>query len=457
MNRIAEYPVWRTRRSPDPKNVDDPRYTDYIPVIEWVDTDQWGRTHLVQIDVQRNDDIPYEREFVNMGLDTEPNIILDNEAFIPGPGHMNDRDFRHRCVRYGNVLLKMFEKRGPDYDSNIYAHADRLEEWLGCEYVDAYTIGGTIRRLQLGKTNGRRLIFGYTQADGTRRRGLQDVGSKAAQHYAERLESIVEGAGDLPEPGTNAPRTLEDERQYYYDVACKLVDSGQLDNDPVKIADYIEQSAVRDSMLPSDPDDGRGVSIYNGLIDVAHLDDDDEWWVVLHDQDLMDEEDLDFSVDPLGGRNDMAVDDGIGTHPLGHGDDYIDLDYIERIKHADPKELKVIQSEFFRQQDDWTGKVYPPKNRWMNDSQRRASWWYINSRKEALTEQARANVSRDAAQVIDLLNQMDFLPQMRALIGCFSRGRAFNYYGDKMSWTKPCESDVWACWSVYRERESVLA
>lgn len=456
MGRIAEYPVWRTRRSPNPDHVDDNRYIDYIPVIEWVDKDEWGRTHLVQIDVQRNDDIPYEREFVNMGLDTEPNVILDNEDGNP-EGHMNDRDFRHRCVRYGNVLLKMFEKRGPDYDSNIYAHAERLESWLQCEYVDAYTIGGAIRRLQLGKTNGRRLIFGYTQADGTRRRGLQDVGAKAGQHYAERLESIVEEIGDLPEPGTNAPRTLEDERQYYYDVACKLVDNGQLDDDPVKIADFIEQSAVRDSMLPSEPDDGRGVSIYNGMIDVAHLDDNDEWWVVLHDQDIMDEEDLDFSVDPLGGRHDMAVDDGIGTHPLGHGDDYIDLDYIERIKAADPKELKVIQSEFFRQQDDWTGKVYPPKNRWMNDAQKRASWWYINSRKEELTKQAKANVSRDAAEVIDLLNQMDFLPQMRALIGCFSRGRSFNYYGDSMKWKKPSESDVWACWSVYRERESVLA
>lgn len=456
MNRIAEYPVWRTRRSPDPKNVDDPRYVDYIPVIEWVDVDRWGRTHLVQIDVQRNDDIPYEREFVNMGLDTEPNVILDNEPHIPGAGHMNDRHFRHLCVRYGNVLLKMFQKRGPDYDSNIFAHADRLEQWLDCEYVDAYTIGGAIRRLQLGKTNGRRMVFGYTQADGTRRRGLQDVGSKAAQHYAERLESIVDELPDIPEPGTNVVRSRDDERAYYYDVACKLVDNGQLDPHPVKIADYIEQSAQRDSLLPSEPDDGRGVSIYNGLIDVAHLDDEDEWWVVMHDQDEM-EDDLDFSVDPLGGRHDMAVDDGVGTHPLGHGDDYIAPEYIERIKSADPKELKVIQSEFFRQQDDWTGKVYPPKNRWMNDSQRRASWWYINDRKEALTEEAKANVSRDAAEVIDLLKQMDFLPQMRALIGCFSRGRAFNYYGDKMSWTKPNESDVWACWSVYRERESVLA
>jgi hypothetical protein len=210
-------------------------------------------------------------------------------------------------------------------------------------------------------------------------------------------------------------------------------------------------------MLPSEQPD-LNVTMYNGIIDVAHLDDEDDWIAIMYDQQQDAQDELDLThIDPLGDDDQMAIHDGIGTHPLGHSDDYVDLEYIERIKTATPAELKEIQSEFFRQEDIYTGRVYPPKNKWMNSSQTRAAWWLINARKEALTKQALENVSKQTAQVIEILFELDHLPQMRALIGCYSRGKSFDYFGERLKWKRPSQADVWACWAVYREREAVLA
>jgi hypothetical protein len=483
---LYEYPRWQTRRNEGSR--DDDRFVDYEPTIEWVQVPypsptyskillqiaklwpqakyplNYGcqsttyRKELIQVPVTKNDDLPFNKEWIEMGLEEDPNPILDIKVeerrtielngckvdLYQTRRTMNDAHFRELCEQYGSQLLALHHKNGSDEQPLIYTQPERLEEWLECDYLDAHTIGHAMRRLKLNKEMARKAVFGYTQSDGIRKRGIQECGDIHGEYYAEMFEELAVELPDLPNPGVNEPRSLDDDRLYYYDVACKLVDNGQLSNNPIAIMTYIEQSAARDQLVPEAADPDGRVHYYED----PDIHPDQIIYVPLEDDEPEDE----YLMDAFGDEEDVVISDGIGTHPLSDGFDSLDNDYLDRVRQAGPKKIKKLQQEMFRQFDEEWGRYRKPVNDWMTDRQKRFAWWFINERKEKITEEAKSKISKTTAEVIDLMSKIKHMGQRKALIACYCRGKEFDLQGYPYSWDyQPNEYEIWYLWHCYNE------
>lgn len=438
---IHQGPRWYTRIADGRR--DNPMYTDYQAVIEWVEYGQF-RTELIQVAINDNPDIPYDEQLVEMGCVTKENPILDNVE--PGnpkrkdanyAGRMNDRHFRELCVRYGNQILAMCQRRYADILPIIHTRPEFIEQHMECHPSDANTIGTCLQRMQFNKSLARRVIFGYMQQDGVHRSGFQGVGEFHGESYAEMLEDLVTQLPDLPEPGINGPRTLDDDRSYYYDVSCKLIEANQMGPDPLAQLRYIEQSAARDQLVPQEtPADGR---IY------YYSDGTDPGQVIF--TNLEEDDDIDPYVDGFGEEQTEIIDDGIKTFPMFDGTESLDTEYINRIRAADVDEIWAIQQDFFRQRNQYTGRTYPPRNKWMTPSQKRFAWSFINDRKVQLLESAVDAATEQTKEIIALFTQLK-PKQRKALVLCYINGREFDIRGTKIKFSqRPSSSDQFLLWA----------
>ena len=341
-NRITEedtvFPQWINVKAKDG--------TWHTELAKWSprELDDFGRVHPVVEVTQReslqpvNVDMPDDLYLYEMGCGNRRNESLDHRP-------MDDRDMRERCIAVGNRVYALYEKRRPD----LAPRSDLRQEVLGKmlnESVDKCDVDSLVhafRDMRLSRTAVLKLIHGYVRPDEegklAKSSGLKSLDSDGLMDVACEFEQMNNDLAeyDIPEPETNKPRTLEDERTYWFGVAQRLWDRGHFADDVEAFIDFVETRARDDhnNGYYQDPDHVDDIVIY----------DNDQYLIDTY-QDI-DPDDIDAMVewDPMDEKTAMGIDaNPYGAHPLFGEDSCVSDELINEIKSATWMELADLKS-----------------------------------------------------------------------------------------------------------------
>ncbi len=398
--------------------------------------DDFGRTipatEVVQDESRQplNVDVPDDLYLFEMGCGNRKNESLDHRS-------MDDRDMRERCVVVGNRVYALYEKRKPDLAPRSDLRQEVLANMLSddIDYCDVDTMTRVFRDMRLSRKTVLALIHGYVRPDengvmakssGLKSLDADDIAEVAAD-FEDMRDELAEF--DIPEPETNKPRTLDDERAYWLDVSRDLFDRGKFVSVLSQIR-FIEDSARRDLIegYYEDPDHVDEFVIYQNddYIDAkASYDDEDE--AIEWDPEL---EETALSIDA----------NAFGAHPLYDESSCISDDLINEIKSSDWKELSEVKS-WLMGSDAW----------FLNSDQRKIAWGFIKGREDDLIA---ASLKRPIAKLVGsyITESGDSKRACAALFAWKSLDR-FDTDDQILKFDEeepPLEDELAAAWTIFR-------
>jgi len=408
---------------------------------KWIYRPLYGvPTEMVEFEdkIQRNLDLPDNLAYIDMGIESPVNTHLDvnrnnNEGVkmlwkkhrrgfeyqVPcHGGSMDDRDFRERCVRYGNQMFFIHQKLPSDMQPMLQLRPEWIQGHLECEFEDACTLSEAWRRLGYSKWMINKLVFGkYCDADGTWKMGLRHSGIEKSRDYAEYFEGLVYDLEEI--------ESMEDElRGHYYDVSQRMIDSGEW------YAQFSEEvnAALQMSWIES--------SVRNEFEEME----------IICEEEI---DEVDGFIDYFGDEMmTMRTSDAFGINALFDGNDCIDHELICEIKEASAQEIGKIQQRFF-------SKMTPYGMRkahywWMTGSQKERAWKFINARKDELKDFKL--LSEHTKTVLnDIMNEVVSDNMKKAMVASFCNGRRFDLFGEIINWRKPAPNEVYAIWAEFEK------
>lgn len=401
---------------------------------------------------QTNKDIPDNLPLQDMGVSGPtsreflwPQVDDDSKPYRKTPWldsrAMDDRDFRERCIVANNRLYVLYPMGAPELAPANHLRAETLQKWFaqkcGCapskkcqhlqsevDYADCDSLVKVFDKLGIDRRRTLQLMFGYQSIAG-RKHGLKSLEPELIAEIAADWEMLEAGLEKLAPVGENAPRSIDDEREYFLDVSYRLLDAGvgylkdyNLDlRKPFDQMRYIEMMASRlhASEDLADPRDVETIIEYGFEIDDEEIESDDQAY-----------EDADFS----------AVGDGWTAFPLSDGNDTVDYHWTVCIRTAGVKRL-------------WAWKRLMGKLWWLTYAQRSDLWNRINERQAQLIEL----IKPKTAPIKAILNELPHLTvgQAKALIYSYQVGGSFARYTN-FEFDEPGDPElVFYLWDLYKK------
>jgi len=375
-----------------------------------------------------NTDVPDDLYLFEMGCGTRRNESLDHRQ-------MDDRDFRERCIGVGSQVYALYEKRkqdlAPRSDLRQEVLANMLSEETG--YLDIDSLTHVFRDMRLSRKTVLKLVHGYVRPEGDsviKTDGLKSLNdlSKIARDFEIMNESLAQD--DIPEPETNKPRSLDDERAYWLDVSHDLFDRGQFTSILAQIR-FIESSAKRD--------------LENGYYQDPETIDDQ---VIYQNEDAIEDSYVDIDPDdeillewdPADEKIAMSIDSNtFSAHPLYDETSCVADEFIDEIKAASWKELSAIKS-FLMSKNAW----------YLNKNQRSISWSFIKGREDQLIEIA---MKRPIARLVgSYITKTDNSKRACAMLFAWKSGDRFDTEDTifKFDQTGSFENELAAAWTIFR-------
>jgi len=317
---------------------------------------------------QPNTDLPDELHSFDQGLSQRTNDHLDNQ-------HLNDRDFRQRCVEINGNLHILFERNGADFD--LPAHHDPLyvQDCFKCQIDVALKIVQGFRDLSLGKRECLDILH------------HEDIDLRHFLPY--ELADYLEGmATAIQEPEWD------------------MINNDQFpEEDPMSGSIYMIDEIINSIKHPALIDDTPAGQEPSPNIGSMPLDD------IANDEQT----------------------DTFGTRMLYHEAEALSHEFLQAIRSASAERLAVLTSGFFQTEDNETGIVYPAKYSYLTNSQKSQAWVYMKERKQQLIEWHRTRLSPIAIKALHWMKQMADRQTAASIIYCCRGGRDFNLSGATIS------------------------
>jgi len=377
-----------------------------------------------------NADVPDDLYLYEMGCGNRKNESLDYRE-------MDDRDMRERGVVVNNKVYALYEKRKPDIAPRSDLRQEVLSKMLSdqVDYADVDSLAHMFRDMRLSRTAVLKLIHGYVRPDEegklSKSAGLKSLDSEDLEYIANDFENMKNELSefDIPEPETNAPRTLEDERIYWFGVAQKLWDRGHFDTDVEAFIDFVETRAK----------DDWGNGYYQ---DPDHVDD----YVIYQNEECLTDsydtpdEEADEEWDPIDESTAMALDaNAFSSHPLFDDSSCINDETINEIKTASWSGLSDIKS-WLMGNDAW----------YLNSDQRKIAWSFIKGRENELIEIA---MKRPIAQMVgSYVTESKDSGRACAMLFAWKNGDRFDTDDSifKFDEEGSFENELVAAWTIFR-------
>lgn len=423
--------------------VDDRRVDEII--VDTFETDEAGRRRrvkeLVEVESAQpiNFDLPEETALIEMGCEGRRNEVQRWRA-------MDRADFTERCIVVGGRLYALYEKRRPDIDLPAHLRPEVLRRQIeihrakigAAEPVDfkvAFELVKAFRELRLPRDVARRIVHGYLTDDLEMTSGIKAADNGELAELAEVFGGICRELAALEPPADgNCPRTLEDERQYWYNVSSDMIERGQFPADPYLQMLFIERSALRDFRYP-DTTPADDVIIYT-TPDVIEGGDDD-----------VDEKapELDAEMEATIELTDTSA---FSAHPLYDETSGMSEEWITMIHEADMSTLS--------EEKRW---LMSNESRFLTKSQRAMAWDYIRARERRLIEETLLHGDELAQTVARAI--LDFRRsdrQLAAMLFSWQNGVGFEL-GDRylaFDERRPSEAELACAWQLLRRRDDIL-
>jgi hypothetical protein len=423
----------------DPNRFVDSRNVEFMKPLEFEGI-QYGY-ELVSYEHKnvRNVDMPDNREFINMGLNVPMNPWVDCEggecAYSAGKvRHMNGAHFRELCVPMNGRLYALYLKGKKDMQPPSHLRPEKIYEWLGnLNRKNADRLTKVFRRTKANYNVVRCLMNGYHAMPD----GFKKFESDEMVDAVDKLESIENALEKIPKQDENNERSIDDEREFYYDLSNRLIESGRAPFSSVmRQMDYIEsmaRQAVRDRFIDGTPDE--------------------EWlqWSTVEpevDDKMNDEEEL------LDWREDAEIpmiDNAFGAFPLYFEDDGITTEFINEIKKADVAGIVEIQKMMFPKRDYEWGTFRKAELDFLNDKQRSVFWSFVLGRKQQLIDGILMEADIEIKEFIKKIFEISNKKVAKALINAISRGESIKI-NDEITIDRPVEPNtLWLLWEAFKQ------
>jgi hypothetical protein len=413
----------------------------YEEAIEETPIWEFGKRHFAKELVRKesmqplNVDVPDDKYLYEMGCGLRRNESLDHRA-------MDDRDFRERCIVVNGRLYALYEKRKVDLQPRSDLRQEVVAGMLpDANYEDVDRFVRFCRSMRFSRKTVLALIHGYVRPDedGTiaRSSGLKALDAAEFAEIVDELEAQQAELAeyDIPEPETNMPRTLNDERAYWHDVALRLYDQGKFgDGFPGLLAQirFIETNARRDFDEGYYEDPARTPDSFTIYTTEEGVED-----TVL---DPMNEEEELLEWDPEMEKVAMAIDsNAFGAHPLYDETSCLSDEFINEIKAADWKSLSEVKS-FLMSGESW----------YLTSDQRKIAWSFVKGRENGLIAES---MKRPIAHLVgSYITKTDDAKRACALLFAWKNGERFDTEDTvfKFDEERSLEEDLVAAWTIFR-------
>ena len=478
----------------------DEKFVQYVNETEL----GWDISLVPDLNQYRNDDLPDNLTFKDMGLAVRDNLHLDYQP-------MNNRDFRERCVQMNGKNYALYMKGKTDAGIKPANHKSQeviqdifAELEIECSDQTADDLAIMARKFNLDRKSMMKLIYGYVDqtkieairdeaynkfdrenrfrtrdlhefnlfvgecadfceslakelCDHAIRTGLQSLDYIDLEDYADYFKDMSCRLPTISDIGDPYPRKLDDERLFYYDLYQRLIENGQKSDNPIEMMKFIEQSAAdafyNPDDKPNEADEAMMIELGFNIEDLElryeSLDDEGQAYV---------EESDDLT--PASKYEDQDYDqiDGsvFSAFPLFHGQDNLNYEFIAEIKSADHNELKQIRGMAFEQIDHYTGRKYKAQLRHLTPAQMAAFWDYIRDRKAKLGREGLKNLTHNSRVVLGHMRKMGPYPQTKAMLKSYESGTDFETDTDYLEFSEiaqPSAEDIFTLWTQFNAME----
>jgi hypothetical protein len=260
--------------------------------------------------------------------------------------------------------------------------------------------------------------------------GLKDFDPMERLDAIEGLETLESELETIPEPETNNFRDLDDERQFYYDVSNRLIQSGRAPFSNVigqmKYIETMARNAMIDKFVDGEPDE--------------------EWlqWSTQTEKDENEPMNEEEALLEMPDERDIPmIDNTFGAFPLYYEEDGLDTEFINEIKVATPEELVSLQKMMFPSYDPYYGTERKAELGFLTDKQKSVFWSFVSGRKQQLIgsilDQTDASVKALAKKLFEMENRK----QARAIVAAFSRNEPVKVDDDGTIAEAASADEVW--------------
>ena len=165
-------------------------YAEPLPKVAWVKETHNGAEVVEFMDTsQRNQDLPDNLVFTDMGLSSRVNEHLDHQL-------LNDRDFRQRCVQANGRNYVLYQKTLIDMQKPQHLRSEWLAEQLGIQIDLAYKLADAFSKLKLDRKAVMKILHGYVTSAGEHKNGL--IGSNGNMvKVVELLDMLGDEADEV--------------------------------------------------------------------------------------------------------------------------------------------------------------------------------------------------------------------------------------------------------------------
>lgn len=164
-------------------------------------------------------------------------------------------------------------------------------------------------------------------------------------------------------------------------------------------------------------------------------------WDPDYDPDTEDE-DFDYS----GDNNPFTA------HKLYWGKEALPDEFIRMVLESDIYQLAEVKRGFSPQLNEYTGKLYKPKYRFMSYTQRQQAWEYIRIREDQLAAAAKKNMSKSCKEALELILQFGKCSESLAIIKRAATGGVYDMFGVKIPFEKITPQEQQILWATYRQQ-----
>ncbi len=344
---------------------------------------------------QRNSDLPDNITFYEMGINQRQNDWMDY-------AELSDRDFRHRCFQSGGFNYFLELKSKADFAPPKHLNPDWLAKVMDIHHDVAIWLANAFTMLQLNWT----AVVEILAAD------LNWLSEENVVHYIhDTLDPIVSELELLePQAPVNADPAVKIEMDEFW-LSSSIYYNPEL---PMPTRDLSYENLAESAIIVSDEFDG----------------DADAWLAG-------------------DGLDALRISNPFKGHKLYSGSEALSHEFLTAIRTASSQRLKKIMAGFFPTYDERSGRKFPPKYRYLTQSQKNQAWVYINARREELKRAAYKDP--EFIKAFSWLESFGSTPTGAAIIHCFANGKSFESFGMAVSFKRKATGlELKELWSRFK-------
>lgn len=152
----------------------------------------------------------------------------------------------------------------------------------------------------------------------------------------------------------------------------------------------------------------------------------------------------DFEEIPAGDNNPYSAS------KLYWGNESLPQEFITMVLEADLKKLYEIKRGFKPSFNQYTGKRYEAKYRFLTYTQRQQAWEYIEIREAQIQDEAKAQMSKSCKDALSLIRQFGRCSESLAVIKKASIGGTYDMFGVKIPFSRITPTESRVLWAEYK-------